>query len=365
MRALNSFITAESGTKESLEKQVAHMKKNYEELKKAVEDGAPGVTKESVKEMKKLVDLSEKELAKFEGKARKQGEKGGKAYGSGTASKEGDAKTAGNRLAAAASVAMGAADTASVGAQVGLKYSSGISGKKGNSQNAGNQLATAASVAMGAADAASVGAQVGMKYSSGISSKKGNSQSAGNLIATAARAGANVDSSDLGKNFGQGYANGITAKVGAAAAAGAQIAASALAAVKRTQNSNSPSKKTDKLGQDFDRGYINAIVRLTSKAVTAAGNMGKRSVQALREQMEPVAMEFDVESTVREAEMLVNARIASYAEPRYQKDSRTSQSNQKKEGDVHQTINIYGDTKSPVQISRALRKEGRRLAFQK
>ena len=260
---------------------------------------------------------------------------------------------------------MGAADTASVGAQVGLKYSSGISGKKGNSQNAGNQLATAASVAMGAADAASVGAQVGMKYSSGISSKKGNSQSAGNLIATAARAGANVDSSDLGKNFGQGYANGITAKVGAAAAAGAQIAASALAAVKRTQNSNSPSKKTDKLGQDFDRGYINAIVRLTSKAVTAAGNMGKRSVQALREQMEPVAMEFDVESTVREAEMLVNARIASYAEPRYQKDSRTSQSNQKKEGDVHQTINIYGDTKSPVQISRALRKEGRRLAFQK
>ena len=137
LRALNSFITAESGTKESLEKQVAHMKKNYEELKKAVEDGAPGVTKESVKEMKKLVDLSEKELAKFEGKARKQGEKGGKAYGSGTASKEGDAKTAGNRLAAAASVAMGAADTANVGAQVGLKYSSGISGKKGNSQNAG------------------------------------------------------------------------------------------------------------------------------------------------------------------------------------------------------------------------------------
>ena len=159
--------------------------------------------------------------------------------------------------------------------------------------------------------------------------------------------------------------NGITAKVGAAAAAGAQIAASALAAVKRTQNSNSPSKKTDKLGQDFDQGYINAIVRLTSKAVTAAGNMGKKSIQALQERIKPVNMEFDVESTVREAEMLVNARIASYAEPRYPKEPRTSQRNQKKEGDVHQTINIYGDTKSPVQISRALRKEGRRLAFQK
>ncbi len=365
LRALNSFITAESGTKESLEKQVAHMKKNYEELKKAVETGAPGVTEESVKEMKKLVDLSEKELAKFESKARKQGEKGGKAYGAGTASKEGDAKIAGNQLATAASVAMGAADTASVGAQVGLKYSSGISGKKGNSQNAGNQLATAASIAMGAADTASVGAQVGMKYSAGISGKTGDSRNAGNQLANSARAGANVDSSDLGRNFGQGYVNGITAKVGAAAAAGAQIAASALAAVKRTQNSNSPSKKTDKLGQDFDQGYINAIVRLTSKAVTAAGNMGKKSIQALQERIKPMNMEFDVESTVREAEMLVNARIASYAEPRYPKEPRTSQRNQKKEGDVHQTINIYGDTKSPVQISRALRKEGRRLAFQK
>lgn len=322
LRAINSFITAENGTKESLEKQVKHMKKNYEDLKKAVENGAPGVTEESVKEMKKLVDLSEKELAKFESKAKKQGEKGGKAYASGTASKEGDAKTA------------------------------------------GNGLATANSVAMGAIDTATTGAKVGMKYASGISSKKEDSRAAGNGLANSARSGANVDSSDLGINFGQGFINGITVKMSAAAAAGAKIAASALAAVKRTQDSNSPSKKTDKLGQDFDQGFINAIVRLTSKAVTAAGNMGKRSVQALREQMEPVTMEFDVESTVRNAEMLVNARIASYAEPRYQKESKTSQNRQKKEGNVNQTINIYGDTKSPVQISRALRKEGRRLAFQ-
>lgn len=64
-RMVNNFITAENGTKESLEQQVADMKDNYNSLKTAVDEGAPGVTQTMVDNAKSMVDSAVEELDKF------------------------------------------------------------------------------------------------------------------------------------------------------------------------------------------------------------------------------------------------------------------------------------------------------------
>lgn len=526
LRATNSFITAETGTKESLERQVSNMTDNYNSLKKAVESGAPGVTQqmvdeaalmvaEATAELSKLSPEASKEFAKLdpaimetlakaglEGKLSDEGKKALKGFvgsldsldsdtrekfemavegalkgldgfdeiktkaeeegtsflealastlevhspsravkkifsqvnpgavegldegkdsllekggslvkdlletmaGTNTKNagseagkslvmsvKDGmqliDAKPTGtsfgnqysygiistkkrNNIAArgvalAARATMETISALATGTGFGAKYAIGITSQQGNSRTAGSKIAIAARTAMASISAMIPGINMGEQYSTGIQSKHSESQNAGKQLAINAKSGTeSVSAKGAGQGFGQGFINGIGDMIGGAARAAASLATNALASAKKALDSHSPSKKTDKIGQDFDQGFINAIVRKTSNAVTAAGNMGKKAVQELRKQMEPVTMKFDVESTVRNAEMLVNARIASYAEPRYQKEPKTSQNRQKKEGNVNQTINIYGDTKSPVQISRALRKEGRRLAFQ-
>ncbi len=84
LKLQNSFITAETGTKQSLENQVQNMKKNYEDLKLAVESGTPGVTKEMVDGAKKMVDQSEAELGKFKKKAEKKAKEGMEGFGAST-----------------------------------------------------------------------------------------------------------------------------------------------------------------------------------------------------------------------------------------------------------------------------------------
>ena len=88
-----------------------------------------------------------------------------------------------------------------------------------------------------------------------------------------------------GVDAGNGYANGIRAAAQAVANAGANIAQGALNAVKRTQNSNSPSKKFAKLGGDGAEGYVvgfegkmsdvrGRITRSTQENLDAAAKAG-------------------------------------------------------------------------------------------
>lgn len=72
LRATNSFITAETGTKESLERQVSDMTDNYNSLKKAVESGAPGVTQQMVDEAALMVAEATAELSKLSPEASKE-----------------------------------------------------------------------------------------------------------------------------------------------------------------------------------------------------------------------------------------------------------------------------------------------------
>lgn len=113
----NNFRTSTNSTREMLQEQTNNFRSQYESMKKAVEQGMPGVTQEQVTQMKKLLDASEAELKKLppiaasqadetarymrtkSGKFAEAGQESGKAYADGVSSKGQDAKNAGTNLA--------------------------------------------------------------------------------------------------------------------------------------------------------------------------------------------------------------------------------------------------------------------------
>jgi len=122
--AKNSFITAETGTRESLERQLLDYQTKFAEMRMAVEQGAPGITQAQVDEMERMVMKSSAELAKLPG-----------------------ATT--DAISSAASAI--AADTTlpETGTQIGSDFDAGLAG--GIADNA-DQINTAAAEAAGQAE---------------------------------------------------------------------------------------------------------------------------------------------------------------------------------------------------------------------
>lgn len=72
----NGFIDAETGSRESLENQLANFTANYELLKTAMDENQPGVTQKMVDNAHELVDKATAELNKLEGNGEKTAKKG-------------------------------------------------------------------------------------------------------------------------------------------------------------------------------------------------------------------------------------------------------------------------------------------------
>lgn len=70
------FIDAETGSKESLENQLANFTANYELLKTAMDENQPGVTQKMVDNARELVNKATSELNKLEGNGEKAAKKG-------------------------------------------------------------------------------------------------------------------------------------------------------------------------------------------------------------------------------------------------------------------------------------------------
>lgn len=72
----NGFIDAETGSRESLENQLANFTANYELLKTAMDENQPGVTQKMVDNAKELVNKATDELNKLEGNGETAGKNG-------------------------------------------------------------------------------------------------------------------------------------------------------------------------------------------------------------------------------------------------------------------------------------------------
>lgn len=238
----NGFITAETGNRESLERQVKNYQKNLDDLKLAINKGTPSVTQEMVDQAQSMVDAANKELDKLPPEASATGKEAGDKFAKGVGSKEPESRSAGNKVGSAANS----------GAQTG---SSGMSAS---------------------------GSNAGGAFASGVDSKQGEASSAGTNLANSAKSGADsVDATSSGDHFGSGFINGIGNWISSAWNKGWELAKSAWNGLRKGQEEGSPSKLTTQSGVFFGTGYANGITSMIKPVTTAASDMAKAAVDAL------------------------------------------------------------------------------------
>lgn len=236
-----NFITAETGNRESLERQVENYQTNLETLEKAIEDGTPGVTQEMVDQARSMVDAANKELDKLPPEASATGQEAGSNYASGVGSKAGDAKQAGKTLK----------DNAKTG-----------------SKDTGEGKAN--------------GEKFGADYADGVDSKQDNAERAGEHLADEAEDGSKEhDSYSSGSNFGEGFFNGIGSWVSSVWSKAKELAQNAWAGLRKGQAEGSPSKLTFQSGVFFGEGYELGIASMIKPVTETASNMAKDAVNAL------------------------------------------------------------------------------------
>lgn len=88
----NGFIDAETGSRESLENQLANFTANYELLKTAMDENQPGVTQKMVDNAHELVDKATAELNKLESKGETAGKNGTEGTSKGIGDKDANKK---------------------------------------------------------------------------------------------------------------------------------------------------------------------------------------------------------------------------------------------------------------------------------
>ncbi|WP_160023706.1 phage tail tape measure protein, partial [Psychrobacter nivimaris] len=85
----------------------------------------------------------------------------------------------------------------------------------------------------------------------------------------------------IGKDFIQGFINGIKSVGSGVASAASTMVGNAIAAVKKRQDSASPSKVTTKLGKDFSKGMENGIKKGAKAVKSEAQKMAEQAIKAV------------------------------------------------------------------------------------
>lgn len=87
----------------------------------------------------------------------------------------------------------------------------------------------------------------------------------------------------IGRDFIQGFINGIKSVGSGVASAASTMVGNAIAAVKKRQDSASPSKVTTKLGKDFSKGMENGIKKGAKAVKSEAQKMAESAVKAVQD----------------------------------------------------------------------------------
>lgn len=249
----NSFITAETGTKKSLEKQVKNAEKAYKDIQKAIEDGTPGITQEAVDGAKQMVDAAKAEMDKFEAKAKestkkagdgavqglnekipdftnsaknsalawtmgfqnseeflKSGKKAGWSVKQGVDSTQQEINESGINISDSLNKNLGSADTKATGKAKLLEYNLGIGSQKGNIDKTSDLIAESSNKKLGSKDTKKTGSKKLSEYNFGVGSQKGNVDSTARNIANSANSIlGSADTRSTGSSQGGKYNSGL------------------------------------------------------------------------------------------------------------------------------------------------------------
>ena len=287
IRTQNSFITAENGTKQSLQNQLTNLKQNYTDLKKAIEENTPGVTQEMVDQAKYMVDQAQIELDKYAAGAGEAGSEGASAFADGMILQNELVSGTAANTANTAKAQLDSVDTYSSGTSLVDKLASGIQ-NNGAASLAAAGTAGAAKDQIDGTDTYSSGTSLVDKLSAGIQDNNGVANTAGETVAGSAVEGLkskNDDAKQAGIDFLLGFSNSINDGWSIAGQAAANLATNTLKKFREGLDEHSPSKKTYEAGDFFVAGFRNAIVDKTKNAVKAIKNLAADSLKALNSEL--------------------------------------------------------------------------------
>lgn len=247
----HDFISAETGTEQSLENQVDTYKAQYEEMKKAVANGSAVVTQEMVDDMKQMVDKSVKELDKFHSQAEQSGKTGMEKYVSGMESITGEATLQAQIIRYETAKTLGAdvSEFEKAGKDAGQGYINGMLIVKPDAILEARNLG---SDAVGALN-------------------EGQDSHSPSAMTTTS-----------GENFGQGFINGMNNKGSTVWNTAYALARRAINALRQGQKEGSPSKLTYQSGVYFVQGYVNGIAKQEKTLQKTVSNLVTGMFDTLR-----------------------------------------------------------------------------------
>lgn len=377
----NGFVIAETGTRSSLEKQVSNMRKTYEDLVTAVNDGTPGVTQAQVLAAAKMVEAAQKELDKLPPEAKKSGEESGKAHAEGVKSKAADNENAGKKVSESTNEGLDSSDTKKTGKEKGLEYKEGVQSTNKSNVAVGKNVSSAVNSAFGFADTKATGKSQGLGFGKGVGGTAGTAKTEGKNVANSAKGGMgsvsangpgknltgtfntgiksvptkeagkgrasdaksgmeSVKTNSTGNNFTQGFVNGMSS--GAAASSiwdkAWSLGKKALSALKKSIKEGSPSKLTYRSGGFFVEGFANAIGDGAKLAINKAKELGKESLEALNKELD---------TGVNVPSLKSNMQMTRNAIRNNPVGSQTGRNSS-----VNNTYNFYQTNNSPKSLSR-------------
>jgi phage-related minor tail protein len=240
----NNFITAEIGTRDTLENQLEDYTTYYNELNDALASGNTAVTEEMVAGAKNMVDKAEAELKKIPENAEEYASNGAKIYATtfSSASSVDAVKTNTAKLTKTGVDGLSEAeeDFRDTGKDSILDYVDGMGSVEGTLN------AKAKGLSGGAVDSLNEG-------------QESNSPSKATKRS--------------GEYFGEGYINGMDSKESAVYQKAYSLAQKAYAGLKAGQEEGSPSKLTLQSGKYFTQGYINGISSQEKALVSSVKQM--------------------------------------------------------------------------------------------
>lgn len=327
LKVKNSFVTAETGTRESLQNQVTNLRQSYDLMKQAAADGSLNVSQETLAAMAQMVTDAEAELAKLPPKA--------------GSTMDGMTKEMANALlsgepsiiAAASDLKGGTVNVLNdpeafkkVGTNnMGSKDSGGMIGgmwsQKASSDKTSKEIAESSAKNLNASktaenegkknvQASEKGANAEKKYSDSTykkisdsavtqlgkgnfagSAKKGmgdytravgqvNVKTPASKKAREAKSGLDsVKTSSSGKNFALGFTNGF----GGVDVWGLawSLGKKALSGLRSALGIHSPSRETYEDGYNFDAGFANSINDHVSLAENASKGLARAAMEPL------------------------------------------------------------------------------------
>lgn len=204
-----------------------------------------------------------------------------------------------------------------------------------------------------------VGSDMSGQFASGIRSGQSESTSAAQDLAQGAisaiqDAGMYDAAYSVGQNFGDGLAAGIASKTQQIASEAAATVRNAINAANAEQNANSPAKEVIPVGENWGGGVVVGIEKMQQKVDAAAARTMAGAIDAATRKAALAQMRTAIGRTLQRAVMDLSlmrqqpsGNIPVPAEP----------------GEVNQTVNIYQPVKSPVEMSREMKKTAKEMAW--